>query len=84
MTNRFFERRDLVTRFFDSATADTAWRTQLLTKNKITLVVDSGSADASVLRDSGGAFQLAFSRPHARIYRFNATETLDRLHGRQP
>ncbi|MEQ1907968.1 MAG: hypothetical protein ABMA15_04050 [Vicinamibacterales bacterium] len=84
MTNRYFERRDLVTRFFDSAAADTAWRTAVLTENQITFVVDTGSADASVLHGSGGAFELAFSRPKARIYRVGATGTLARPHGRQP
>ena len=83
MTNRYFERRDLVARFFDAAAADTAWRMEILRQNQITFVVDSGSAEVSALR-SAGALELAFSRPNARIYRFDGTRTLDRPHGQRP
>ena len=84
MTTRYFERRDLVTRFFDATASDTAWRTDVLTQNHVTLVVDSGSGEASVLRGSSGPFELAFSRPNARIYRVAPTGTLAGAQGQQP
>ncbi len=84
MTNRYFERRDLVTRFFDARASDSAWRTEVVAQNQITLVVDSGSADASVLSGSSDAFELAFSRPNARIYRVAPTGTLAKQQGQQP
>lgn len=84
MTNRYFERRDLVARFFDSAAADAAWRTDMLAENQVTYVIESGSAEVSVLRDSGRSFELVFNRPDARIYRFDATAMSARSHEQQP
>ena len=86
MTNRYFERRDLVARFFDPAAADAAWRISVVRDNQITFIVDSGTAESSALRDRPAPFELVFNRPSARIYRVDVAtlEAWDRGGGPQP
>jgi hypothetical protein len=76
MTNRFFERRSNVERFFQP-TAPDDWRARLLTTEHVTFVVRSDWPDAPVAsfdpHDSPG-FELVFSRPRAQVYRFHPTE----------
>jgi hypothetical protein len=80
MTNRFFERRANVDRFFRLDTPD-VWRRQLLTAEGVTLVL---RADPMVAFDSlfdpasSPNFELLFRRPHAQVYRFRPDSRLTR------
>ena len=71
MTNRFFERRENVDRFFDPASSD-EWRRSLLSSEGVTLVLrsDWGLPDERDF-DPGvsGGFEKVFDRPGAQIYR---------------
>jgi hypothetical protein len=73
MTNRFYERRDNVDRFFRTDTLD-SWRSDLLTAESVSLILrpDPGP-EARATFDPGQSpeFELLFSRPHTRIYRFH-------------
>jgi hypothetical protein len=72
MTNRFFERRENVDRFFRQDTPE-SWREQLLTAEDVSLVLRSDpKAEAEPLFDPGQSpsFELLFSRPQAQVYRF--------------
>lgn len=83
MTNRYFERRDLVTRFFDAAPGEDGWRRTVLSQNHVTLVVDNGPAEQSVLHDAS-EFEPVFSRPNARVLRVRSHGTAADAGGRQP
>lgn len=71
MTNRFFERRENVDRFFRHDTSDN-WREQLLRAENVTMILRSQPAGASEplydLRQSD-KFDLIFSRPGAQVFR---------------
>ena len=75
MTNRYLERRDLVDRFF-SASADDAWRRQLLAENGVTYVVWTDR-----YREAGSTFSPAQSplfepvhvAPGAGVFRVRPT-----------
>lgn len=71
MTNRYFERRDHVSAFFNPATAD-RWRADLVRGEGVTVVLKAGSVPGlSELFDPGSSalFRSVFSRPKAGIYR---------------
>lgn len=76
MTNRYFERRDLVTRFFDPVASDDSWRDTVVKDNRITFVIDTGAAESSALRSVAMPFELAFETPMARIFRVKTTPPL--------
>jgi hypothetical protein len=80
MTNRFYERRANVEAFFAPYVSD-EWRHQLLTGERITLVMrtDWPTSQAEPY-DPGRSpgFDLVFSRPRAQIYRVKS-EGLERL-----
>jgi hypothetical protein len=76
MTNRFFERRANVERFFQPTPADD-WRARLLATEHVTFVVRTDWPDAATETfDPIGlpGFELAFARPRAQIYRFHPSE----------
>jgi hypothetical protein len=76
MTNRFFERRANVERFFKATPADD-WRERLLTTEHVTFVVCTDWPDiATATFDPKGsaAFELVFARPRAQVYRFHPSE----------
>lgn len=76
MTNRFFERRANVERFFQPTPAD-AWRERLLTAEHVTFVVRTDWPDVATATfdpKGSGAFELVFARPHAQVYRFHPSE----------
>lgn len=80
MTNRFYERRANVERFFAADTPE-RWRQQLLTSEKVTLVLRSGwplLLDATYDPGTSPAFELLFSRPRAQVYRFRVAATTTR------
>ena len=79
MTNRFFERRDNVDRFFDVATSE-AWREQLLMREHVTLVLRPAPPDGAATYDPAGSerFELVFSRPRVQVHRVRASGTLAR------
>jgi hypothetical protein len=73
MTNRFYERRVNVDKFFDRDASD-EWRHRLLNSEHVTLVLKSGWTRPDAVPFVPGrapAFDLVFSRPHAQIFRFN-------------
>jgi hypothetical protein len=73
MTNRFYERRDNVDRFFREDTPD-RWRADLLASENVGLVLRVGAVvDSPHTYDPAQSsdYELVFSRPHARIYRFH-------------
>ena len=77
MTNRFFERRDNVRRFFDAGELN-GWRTDLLRREAVTLVLRSvWTVPADSAFDPAGSpgFELLFARPRAQIYRFTPPHT---------
>jgi hypothetical protein len=72
MTNRFFERRANVDKFFQPTPPDD-WRERLLTSEHVTFVVRTDWPDAPTATfDPGGlpGLELAFTRPRAQVYRF--------------
>jgi hypothetical protein len=76
MTNRFFERRANVERFFQPTPPDD-WRERLLTAEHVTFVVRTDWPDQSrATFDPNGSpgFELVFARPRAQIYRFHPPE----------
>ena len=86
MTNRFFERRDNVDRFFRMDTPD-SWRETLLRDEKVTLVFRSEPLVAGApLYDPARShsFELMFSRPGAQVYRFRPAERSARADDRTP
>jgi hypothetical protein len=74
MTNRFFERRDNVDRFFSPEAAHD-WRKALLQEEGVTLVLRSRWSGPPAPYDfsHSDAFELMFFRPEAQIYRVRAT-----------
>lgn len=83
MTNRYFERRDLVTRFFNPGDASPEWRATLIKDNGITFVVDGGDASETRLDDSA-SFELVFERPRARVFRVGGAHMAIGLGGTHP
>jgi hypothetical protein len=76
MTNRFFERRANVEKFFEPAAPDD-WRERLLTTEHVTFVVRTDWPDAPTATfdpHSSPGFELVFARPRAQVYRFHPTE----------
>lgn len=83
MTNRFYERRANVERFFAADTPE-RWREQLVTSEKVTLVLRSGwppALDATYDPGKSSAFELLFSRPRAQVYRVRAAAPAARALG---
>jgi hypothetical protein len=74
MTNRFFERRDAVERFFSPATTDTE-RAALLDADRVTLVLRPASHAGVAVFDPSASplFEPVFVRPQAWVYRYRAT-----------
>jgi hypothetical protein len=73
MTNRFFERRANVEKFFQPTPPDD-WRERLLTTEHVTFVVRTDWPDAptATFDPNGSAgFELVFARPRAQVYRFH-------------
>jgi hypothetical protein len=73
MTNRFFERRANVDRFF-TPQGSNDWRQKLLSNEHVTLVVrtDWPRAMQDVYDPAGSpGFELVFASPHAQVYRFH-------------
>lgn len=70
MTTRYYERRDLVRAFFDPATND-AWRTALLEREQVTLVMRLASRDDRAVADLGAmpGVDQVFDAPGVQIYR---------------
>jgi hypothetical protein len=71
MTNRFFERRANVERFF-GPDQEVGWRRQLLQTEGVTFVMTGGWSDRSVAQydfSRSPDLQLVFARPQAQIYR---------------
>jgi hypothetical protein len=76
MTNRFFERRANVERFFRSDGSED-WRRQLLSSEHVTLVLRSDWPEppgAAYDPGESRSFELVFGSPHAQIYRFHPVE----------
>jgi hypothetical protein len=76
MTNRFFERRANVEKFFQK-TVSNGWREGLLSAEKVTLIVRTDWPDATETTfDPNGSpdFELLFARPRAQIYRFRPAQ----------
>jgi len=76
MTNRFFERRANVEKFFRPTPPDD-WRERLLTSEHVTFVVRTDWPDAPTATFDPGALrglELAFARPRAQVYRFRPPE----------
>jgi hypothetical protein len=76
MTNRFFERRANVEKFFRPTPPDD-WRERLLTSEHVTFVVRTDWPDAPTATFDPGALrglELAFARPRAQVYRFRLPE----------
>jgi hypothetical protein len=76
MTNRFFERRANVAKFFEPTSPDD-WRERLLATEHVTFVVRTdwpGVPTATFDPTGSAAFELVFARPRAQVYRFRPTE----------
>jgi hypothetical protein len=71
MTNRFFERREAVDRFFALDTSDTV-RAAILERDGVTLVLRPSSTPDQAIYDPAGSpsFEPVFVRPQASIYRY--------------
>lgn len=72
MTNRYFERRANVERFF-GPDGDAEWRQRLLRAEGVTLVLTnrwSSDPDATYEPARTQAFEEVFRRPQAQVYRF--------------
>jgi hypothetical protein len=75
MTNRYFERRQNVARFFDRSTSD-EWRRELLDSEGVTLVMHSTWSDPSnAVTDFRSEYELVFDSPKAKVYRFRGADT---------
>ncbi len=75
MTNRYFERRDNVSAFFDPATSD-GWRANLIRQESVTIVLRAGSVPGLpelFHPDSSALFKAVFSRSGAAVYRVEAS-----------
>lgn len=73
MTNRYFERRDNVQRFF-AADTDNGWREALLRREGVTMVLDTSFAQTSAASalDQAPWLELVRSTPTVRVYRVRA------------
>lgn len=71
MTNRFFERRAAVARFFDPATTDIE-RARILDRDRVTLVLRGSGPEGDLTYDPAGSplFEPVFQRPHAAVFRY--------------
>jgi hypothetical protein len=75
MTNRFFERRDNVRRFFNAGESN-GWRAALMRSEGLTLVLRSTwtAPDGSFDPGSAPGFEVLFARPAAQVYRFTSAD----------
>lgn len=71
MTNRFFERRQAVERFFDPATTDSE-RMAILERDGVTLVLRGFLPAGRLTYDPARSevFDTVFDRPHAAVFRY--------------
>lgn len=76
MTNRYFERRDAVARFF-SVDAEPRWREALLRREGVTMVLATtfGQPDVRPALNVSPWLEVAFSTPTVTVYRLRATST---------
>jgi hypothetical protein len=74
MTNRYFERRDNVQRFFQADT-DNNWREALLRREGVTLVLDTSfqQPSAAAALDRASWLELVRATPTVRVYRVRST-----------
>lgn len=84
MTNRYFERRDNVQRFFQPDT-DNTWREALLRREGVTLVLDTSFQQPSAATALAQApwLELVQSTPTVHVYRVRSTAA-DAGHARGP
>lgn len=73
MTNRFFERREAVARFFAPDTSETE-RAAILERDRVTLVLRPSPPPGEAAYDPAGSalFEPVFTRPAASVFRYRA------------
>jgi hypothetical protein len=78
MTNRFFERRAAVDRFFDPATPD-AQRARILEQDRVTLVLRGSTRRGNPNYDPAASplFEPVFVRPEAAVFRYRGLSVRD-------
>lgn len=83
MTNRFFERREAVERFFDPATAD-ADRARILEQDRVTLVLRGANTNGRPSYDPAASplFEPVFVRPRAAVFRYRGEGTRNSVQAR--
>lgn len=81
MTNRFFERREAVERFFDPSTSD-ADRMRILDRDRVTLVLRGSPGNGSYDPADSPLFEQVFARPHAAVFRYRGSGAPDTVQAR--